>query len=82
VSLIPMAQRDVYDWLKNKRGFSDEYFSIRQVQDGLRELGLSSGVVKGVWEDLISLELADFVEIKMSDLHSWKRLFRLRKKYA
>lgn len=78
-----MGQIEVYEFLKNKRFISDEWFSVADIEGALQGAGFTNGVLSGVRGDVIRLEWSGYLEArKMGKLSDWKRVFRLKAKYA
>lgn len=77
-----MGQIEVYEWLKKKREFGDDWFSVADIEAGLQEQGYTNGVIYGVRGDVIKLEWSGYLEAtKLGKLSSWKRVFRIKAKY-
>ena len=71
-----MGQYDVQEYLDNKRAYTDKYFTVREIEKGLQELGFSNGVIKGVNHDLHRLALFNSVEYIGQGLWKHRKLFR------
>jgi hypothetical protein len=77
-----MGQIEVYNYLKKMRLTGDhKYFSVREVEKGLKQQGYSNGVLDTVRGSLIKLEYWGYVETIMTgEIRNWKRLFRIKEK--
>ena len=75
-----MGQIEVYNYLKNKRLSGDvSYFSVAEIEKGLREKGYGNGTVQTVRGSLVKLEYWGYVETVMTGkFRNWKRLFRIK----
>lgn len=71
-----MSQLDVSNWLKNKRAYTDKYFTVREIEKGLQAKGFSNGVIKGVNHDLFRLALFNSIEFKGQGIWKHRKLFR------
>lgn len=77
-----MGQIEVYEFLKEKRGYSDAWFSVADIEEGLKEKGYSNGTIGAVRGDVLRLEWSGYLEAKKKGkLSDWKRVFRLKAKY-
>ena len=81
-----MGQVDVFFWLRNQRQSGDQrYFTVKQVQDGLRNQGKTNGTILGVRGDLLQLERMGYIEVSGYDekkpWRDWQRSFRIKEKY-
>lgn len=77
-----MGQIDVLLWLVNERKIGqDKHYSIKEIQRGLRERGLTNGQLQGVGADLYRLCASGYVEFKGQGLWRHKKLFRVKEKY-
>lgn len=79
-----MGQIEVYEYLKRMRSSGEEkYFSISEVEKGLRDQGETNGTIQTVRGSLLRLELAGYLETKMKGTYkTWQRGFRIREKYT
>lgn len=78
-----MGQIEVFEYLKNKRLYgSTKFYSVAEIQRGLKEQGCSNGLLHGVRGDVISLEWSGYLESEVKgSWREWRRCFRLKKKY-
>ena len=74
-----MGQYDVLDFLKNKRAYTDEYFTVRDIEKGMQSIGFSNGVIKGVNHDLRRLALFNSIQYRGVGIWNHKKLFRAKK---
>ena len=75
-----MAQRDVIKFLSDMRAMgNDNYFTVKEVQRGLKERGFGNGVIFGVSNDLFKLALFGQLEWKGKGIWAHQKLFRARK---
>lgn len=66
-----MCQEDVSTFLEEQQEInSNKWFTITQVQKGLKEKGFSNGVILGVRDDLY--KLAAFNLIRFKGVGIWK----------
>ena len=78
-----MAQSDVLKWLSLQRTKGNhEYFLACDIVKGLQQQGLSSGVLKGVYDDLLKLTVKDFLQCKGVGIMNHKKTFRIKKEYV
>lgn len=63
-----MSQDDCLGWLKEQK--KNEWFRVKDVQDGLRLQGKGSGTIKNVATHL--LILTNWGEVKMRGVGVWK----------
>lgn len=78
-----MGQIEVYLWLKERRRHNRFFYSYADIRAGLLSQGVSNGAVHGLRGDLLRLEFAGYLDVKMSaDLSNWARLWRLKEKYV
>ncbi|MEA2056659.1 MAG: hypothetical protein U9O78_03045 [Patescibacteria group bacterium] len=79
-----MGQIDVYELLKELRLREDHrYFSSSDIIKLMKEKGFSNGVLESVRRNLISLEISNYLDVKMTGkFRDWRRLFRLKDKYV
>lgn len=72
-----MSQDDVHDFLKEQRKLDEnKWFRVKDIQDALREKGLSEGVLKGVSNDLYML--MRFGDIEWRGVGIWKHYKEFR----
>lgn len=51
-----MSQQDIYDWLKErKKKEPDRWWRVKEIQEGLAEMGKGNGTLKNVPQHLFSL---------------------------
>ena len=79
-----MGQIEVYNLLKELRLSGDNrFFSSADVIKMMKDKGYSNGVLDSVRRNIISLEMTNYLDVKMSGkLRDWKRLFRIKRKYC
>ena len=75
-----MSQYNVLKWLQDKRQYTDEYYSVKEIENGLKENNIQNGWTKTIRGDLIKLERSGFLESKILGRWSnWNRLYRAKK---
>lgn len=76
-----MGQAEVITWLNNQRikGIH-KYFSVREIERGLREMGCSNGQLKKVGENCLKLNMFGILEYKgiMLGCFKHRKLFRIK----
>ena len=75
-----MGQTEVLIFLKEQRKISDNYFTVRQIKDGLVTKGFTKNYVNGVASDVY--RLACFNQIQVRGIGAWRhhKEFRAYKK--
>jgi len=78
-----MSQADVIKWLALQRtkGNHNFFFGCDVVR-GLKEMGCSNGILKGVYDDLLKLTCKGFIECRGVGILNHKKTFRLKKEYV
>ena len=78
-----MGQSEVYEFLKKERELGNEqFFSVREIKNKLREQGMSNGVLEKLNSDLARLNLHDYLDMKIGGkLSDWNRMFRIKRCY-
>lgn len=77
-----MGQLDVLQWLINRRVKGDHKFhTIKEIQKGLADKGLSNGAIKGVGVDLYRLNSTGYVDYKGRGIWKHRKYFRVKNKY-
>lgn len=74
-----MSQQDVSDWLEDKRKHGAKWYSVKDIKEGLRKQGKSSGVLHGVHNDVFKLSAFNLIEFKGRGMWKHEKLFRARK---
>jgi len=72
-----MGQIEVYNFLKNKRAYSDDWFSASEIKEGLKEIGEDYG--NRIYNMLYKLSVFGFIEAKGQGLWKHKKVFRAKK---
>lgn len=73
-----MGQDEVLNYLIEKRELSEEFFTARDIQMGLKDKGFSNGVISGVHTDLYKLISFKIIEWKGKGLWNHRKLFRAK----
>lgn len=78
-----MGQAEVYEFLKKERELGNEqFFSVREIRDKLKEQGLTNGQLEKLNMDLAHLNIHDYLDMKIGGkLSDWNRMFRLKIRY-
>lgn len=78
-----MGQTEVYEFLKKERELGNEqFFSVKEIKNRLKEQGMSNGVIEKLNEDLARLNLHDYLDMKIGGkLSDWNRMFRIKSRY-
>ncbi len=74
-----MGQTEVLAWLKNKRAYTDEYFTAKQIVKGLQEQGVSNGSIKNIHNNLLKLTVYQYIDCKGVGLWQHYKTFRAKK---
>lgn len=79
-----MGQVDVYLFLKKCRQLGDNsFYSVKQVEEALRNLGFTNGVLQGVRGDLTKLTVMGYLDTQNArGLSEWPGRFRLKRKHV
>lgn len=78
-----MGQIEVYEWLRAQRKRNSFYFTVGEVSEALKSSGYSNGVLHGIRGDLLRLEFAGYLDVKLGGtLDNWARRWRLKLKYV
>jgi hypothetical protein len=81
-----MGQYEVYEWLRNARSSGNEqYFSSKEIEDGLKNNGCTDGQLSHTRGDVIRLYVSGYLELIDLDktgLTNYKRFFRIKKRYC
>ena len=71
----------MYEWLKRQRLTGDDsYFTITEIQRGLKSSGLFPEHCRRVCAAVIQLEAFGYLDVMR--LENWRRMVRLKKKYV
>jgi len=78
-----VGQIEVFNWLKKQRlTGSDKYFTLEEIEKGLKESGCSNGMLRALRGDILKLELYDYLDVKLEGKFlTWNRKYRLKDKY-
>jgi hypothetical protein len=74
-----LSQYDVLDWLRKQREENDNFFSIKEIREGLKkkEIDICEATVR---RSVSSLFRGDLIELELGGgLLTWQRFFRAKK---
>lgn len=75
-----MGQTDCLEWLKTEYKINaDKWFSVKDVQKGLKEKGLTNGSIVKVHKDMVNLWRWGFVEMISASIYDQHKKFRYKK---
>jgi len=75
-----MGQREVLEFLEEKRKKSNRWVEFREIKEGLRGMGLSvNGINNNTFNHLYSLCKHGFVEQRQTGFWDSKKFFRAKK---
>lgn len=79
-----MGQVEVFEVLKKQRLTGNHnYFSVREIENLMKNEGYTNGCITKVRVNLIMLEQYDYVEYKSEGVfRSWKFFYRVKDKYV
>lgn len=73
-----MGQRDVLKFLQDMRAMSPKFWTVKEVQSGLKARGHGNGAIRGVSDDLFKLACFGQVEWRGKGIWHHQKLFRGR----
>lgn len=74
-----MGQNEVAAFLEERRKKSNDWLTVPQIKEGLRNKGLSNGSIQGVHNDLYKLSVHNLIECKGQGMWKHQKLFRAKK---
>lgn len=74
-----MGQQDVLKYLEYHREKGEGWLTAKQIEKGLRELGLSNGAIVGLHSDLLRLSAFNIIEMRSVGLWDNHKEFRAHK---
>ena len=73
-----LGQREIELFLAEKRKQGKEWYDANDIIEGLKGMGCSDGMIKGVYADLRKLILYDRIDFKGVGLWNHKKVFRAK----
>ena len=67
---------DVLEFLKAMRQENDDWYMVKDIKDGMKQLGFSNGVLKGISDDLFALIRCGDVEFRGKGIWEHHKEFR------
>lgn len=75
-----MSQQNVLDFLLAMRDENDDWYMVKDIKDGMEQIGFSNGALKGVSDDLVALASCGDIEWRGIGIWNHRKEFRARTK--